>query len=299
MRMRAASIVVCSVSIVLASCDARLRPIDQDVYYVEGAPGTPNQLVLKTGYGPVVVDAQLDPYLTDRMLAAIRKATGWEDAAYVVNTSGLPYRWLTNYRFARAEIVASSATRRFMVENAQVFVNEIHLSGHAPAWAGEVNPVFPTMDFERRLVLRTPDMSIIILEEPAAVVPGNCVVYVPEKRLLYGGDLITEGTAPVLRYADPGAWVEALEDLRRLPLSIVVPGFGQAGGVALIDKAASAVKALQRYDGGPPPSEVASLWAQDPALSAKLKELGAARLARAGALPAPSESQKPRSYFGK
>ncbi|HHN46737.1 MAG TPA: hypothetical protein ENN09_04775 [Planctomycetes bacterium] len=260
----------------VCGCGARLASIDERVFLVEGAGGASNQLVLDTGHGPVVVDARLDPHLTDEINRKISAATRWETPAYVINSSGLPYRWLTNYRFPKAEIIASAATRRFMAERSPEFLKDLLALEKPPAWAAEINPVFPTLDFESKLVLRTPQFQIVILEMPPGVAPGNSVIFIPEKGILYGGDIVTRGTAPILRYADPAAWLECLERLRRMPLRTVAPGFGRAAPPSLIDEVARAVGAIETYDGGGIPPEIANLWNEDAALKRKLDEYLAA-----------------------
>jgi len=267
-----AGIAAMAVLILATGCGARLKPVEDGVYYVEGDPGVSNQLVLVTGYGPVIADARLDPYLTDDLNKTIRQITGWEEAAYVINTSGLPYRWLSNYRFAKAEIVASTKTHRFMADHSPEFLTELTAMKNLPAWANEVNPVFPTMDFEKKLVLRTPEFRVMIIELPAGVAPGNSVVYVAEKQLLYGGDIVTSGTAPTLRYADPAGWLEGLASLQRMPVHTVVPGFGKLGSASLIDDNIAAVKALEVYRGGPVPGAITNLWPEDTDLKRKLND---------------------------
>jgi hypothetical protein len=159
---RIIAVVETTAIILILGCGASLKPVDEGVYYVEGDPGVSNQLVLVTGYGPVIADARLDPYLTDDLNKTIRQITGWDDAAYVINTSGLPYRWLSNYRFTKAEIVASTKTHRFMADHSAEFLTELTSMKNLPTWANEVNPVFPTMDFEKKLVLRTPEVRVMI-----------------------------------------------------------------------------------------------------------------------------------------
>ncbi|MBN1807857.1 MAG: hypothetical protein JW909_02235 [Planctomycetes bacterium] len=261
-------------------CGAGFRPLDATTYAIRGNRGVSNQLVLNTAYGPVVIDARLDPYLTDDMNRKALDATGWKDVAYVINTSGLPYRWLTNYRYPRAEIIASERTHRFMAEHGAGFLQKMLSGGKLPAWADEIRPVLPTMNFDGRLTLRTPDMCVIIMEKRTSVCPGNCVVYVPEKGLLYGGDIVTSGTAPILKYADPEGWLKSLDELRKLPIRTVIPGYGDTGGTSLIDDVTEAVKELRSYVGGPPGAAMIVLWYEDADLEKKLKEYAEERKAR-------------------
>lgn len=257
-------------------CGAKLERISEHIYFVQGAGDAPNQLAVNTSHGPVVVDTRLNPLVSDDVLAEVRNLTGWEDASYLVNSSALPYRWLSNYTFKRAEIVASETTLHFMMQEAPVFMKALEERSPHPPWAGEIRPVFPTMTFTGKLVLRAADTRIHILEMPAGVVPGNSVVWLPDAGLLYTGDLVTRDIAPPLDYASPELWNEALEKISRLPVKIIIPGFGDRGDASLIEDQKRCVRALADAPANIP-SVCLKHWSRDRELEEKIKRLGEKR----------------------
>lgn len=264
--------------VLAVGCEARVRRVSEAVLFIEGRGGAPNQLVINTAHGPIVADARLNPLVTDDVLASVRKHSGWQDAAYLINTSALPYRWLTNYCFKRAEIVASERTLELMLQEAPAFMEALEERQPRPAWADEARLVFPTMTFRGRLVLRTPDCNVFVLELPAGVMPGNSVVWAPHLGVLYAGDLVTAGYAPALEYADAGDWLLALDELARLPVKILAPGFGPLSDGSLIERQAQCLRALiekPAEDGIP--GACRALWDTDPELPEKIGRLGSRR----------------------
>jgi glyoxylase-like metal-dependent hydrolase (beta-lactamase superfamily II) len=77
-------------------------------------------------------------------------------------------------------------------------------------------------------------VEIRMLEMPPGAAPGNLVVYLPEDKVLFAGDLVTGGVFPYMGDADVAAWVKALDQIEKLEVKHLVPGHGRAGGKALL-----------------------------------------------------------------
>lgn len=70
------------------------------------------------------------------------------------------------------------------------------------------------------------------------------VVWLPEERILFAGDLVEEGCFPIFPYFPPEdadvdgeRWIRVLEQLEALEPEIVVPGHGDVGDASLITTA--------------------------------------------------------------
>ena len=65
---------------------------------------------------------------------------------------------------------------------------------------------------------------------------GAAVVYFPERRLLFSGDLVFNGRMPYMGVADFTRWLEALDILQSWDPEVVVPGHGAAGGKEILGR---------------------------------------------------------------
>ncbi|MHB9144489.1 MAG: MBL fold metallo-hydrolase [Symbiobacteriia bacterium] len=66
---------------------------------------------------------------------------------------------------------------------------------------------------------------------------GDAVLYLPEERVLFAGDLVTEGNL-VFRYGNPERWLQVLDRLDGLEPEVLIPGHGQVlPARAAIDRA--------------------------------------------------------------
>jgi glyoxylase-like metal-dependent hydrolase (beta-lactamase superfamily II) len=96
------------------------------------------------------------------------------------------------------------------------------------AYLGELDSlrlVVPDVTFDDAMEIDLGDRVVRLLHVGPAHTPGDVVAYLPGSRILAAGDVVEEG-ALWLEGADVRGWAQALERLRRLELSAVVPGHG-------------------------------------------------------------------------
>ncbi|MDH4065750.1 MAG: MBL fold metallo-hydrolase, partial [Acidobacteriota bacterium] len=89
-----------------------------------------------------------------------------------------------------------------------------------------VEPVLPSVTFDRALTLYRGAREIQLLYVGRGHTRGDLVVYLPRERIAFVGDLVTGGP-PFARDGYPIAWAETLDRLARLDIATVVPGHGR------------------------------------------------------------------------
>ncbi len=82
---------------------------------------------------------------------------------------------------------------------------------------------------------------------------GDQVVFLPKERILFGGDLIEERMFPIFPWFPPSdtdvdavQWVNVLKGFKRLDPSLVIPGHGDPGTVAIALDLASQIEEAER-----------------------------------------------------
>ena len=121
-------------------------------------------------------------------------------------------------------------------------------NGTGRVWGGAVELVPASrgransgLEFRGTMTLGTRRVEIRELER--AVSAGNGIVYLPEARVLFVGDLVGDGA--VLDSARTEAWIRVLDRLQRLDPKVVVPGRGAVGGPELLERTRSALVAAR------------------------------------------------------
>jgi cyclase len=106
--------------------------------------------------------------------------------------------------------------------------------------------MLPDMLFERSLVFEGGGRRAELLHLGWGHTRGDAVLWLPRERVLFAGDLVTNGAYNIVRDAEMMPWISTLANLRALDPLSVCPGHGPMGQLALIDDQLSFFLALLR-----------------------------------------------------
>jgi cyclase len=174
--------------------------------------------------GVLVIDAGIDASVARAVLDQIAK-TAAKPVRYVVITH------------AHGDHAGGAPT--FVAAGAQVIAQEnaagpiASLLG-APSTEGSPHPLL--MAISERLGLLGGPRRVAIYYLGPAHTNGDLVVLLPEDRMLFTGDLVSNGHLPFLRSSDaniPG-WKASLARLASLDVQRVVPGHGPVGEMQVV-----------------------------------------------------------------
>jgi glyoxylase-like metal-dependent hydrolase (beta-lactamase superfamily II) len=78
----------------------------------------------------------------------------------------------------------------------------------------------------------------VVLRELTGHTRGDQIVFLPDEQVLFTGDLVENGLFPILfdQDASAGKWTESLAHMLDLAPTMVVPGHGETGTVALLQE---------------------------------------------------------------
>ncbi len=203
--------------------------------------GWSNGGLLVDGKESLLIDTMRDENLTRGMLNALRDASGLatKDIRQLVNTHKDGDHWFGNRLMAHAEIIASNATAEAMKSaNPQLFrdalknrpvgiVGDFIWKIHGPPFNFEgVDPVRPNRTFSGRMNFRVGDKDIHLIEVGPAHTEGDTLVYVPQNKTIYSGDIVFVDNTPVLWAGPVENWFAAIDLILSMDVDIVVPGHG-------------------------------------------------------------------------
>lgn len=90
----------------------------------------------------------------------------------------------------------------------------------------------PNVAFSDRLEMNVGEP--LVMQLMGGHCPGVSVLYLPERQLLFTGDLVFNGRMPWMGQADFRRWIDNLEQLLAWDVSTVVPGHGRVGGKEIL-----------------------------------------------------------------
>jgi cyclase len=196
-----------------------------------------------------------------------RRARAFRDA--ISSVSGLPVRALVNTHHhgdhthgnfvfrPEATIIGHELCRKEIIETG------VGTKALFPGvdW-GEIQIEPPSVVFQNWMALYIDDLRAELIYVGPAHTSNDVLVWLPEPRVLFSGDILFNGGTPFALMGSVAGWLDALDQLRSLRAERIVPGHGAVCGPEVIEEVGEYLLFLQElarsgYEAGASPLEVA------------------------------------------
>ena len=225
--------------------EMRAREAAPGCWYVEGlsALGSPanqnfisNAGFVVTSAGVVVIDALGSPALAERLVAEIKKITPQKITHVVLTHYHADHVYgLQVFEKLGARIIAHQAGREYLYADTARLRLEQSRKDLAP-WIDEQTHLAAATEWiAARRELTVGDTRLVIQPVGPAHTPEDLAVYLPDKKVLYAGDLVFRSRIPFVGQADSRNWIKSLDKLLAFDAAVVVPGHGPASTEARKD----------------------------------------------------------------
>ena len=184
--------------------------------------------LIETPQGAILIDSGATQRSAADIHAAVKRVTA-QPVKWVINTGGQDHRWLGNAYFAEqgAQIIAHEAARADM--QARGGDHLVTLTAALKDLAAGTRAVLPTRwitGADTALVLG--GMRLELRHRGGGHTPGDMLVALPEKRLVFSGDVVyVDRLLGVIPVSNTRAWLAAFAALEALAPVIIVPGHGR------------------------------------------------------------------------
>ncbi|MGA7291692.1 MAG: MBL fold metallo-hydrolase [Terriglobales bacterium] len=200
--------------------------------YAYTAEGDPNSGVVIGDDSVLVVDATATPVMARALIARIREITD-KPIRHVVLSHYHAVRVLGASAFTREgceQVVASRGTYEMIVERgAQDMQSEMERFPRLFQAAESIPGLtWPTLTFESEITLYLGRLEVKVLHVGPGHTKGDTIVWLPQQRILFSGDLVEYQAAAYTGDAQLEEWPHTLEQLRAMRAEKLVPGRGPA-----------------------------------------------------------------------
>jgi glyoxylase-like metal-dependent hydrolase (beta-lactamase superfamily II) len=198
-----------------------------DHAYAYTAEGDPNTGIVVGDDAVVVIDTQATPIMAQDVIRRIREVTP-KPIKYVVLSHYHAVRVLGASAYKPEHVIASRDTYDLIVERGEADMkSEIE---RFPRLFRAVESVpgltWPTLVFEKRLTLWLGKLQIEIMQLGRGHTKGDTVVWLPQEKILFSGDLVEYGATPYTGDAYLTDWPATLDAVAALKPAKLVPGRG-------------------------------------------------------------------------
>ncbi len=194
------------------------------------AEGDPNTGIVIGDDAVMVIDTQATPVMAQDVIRRIREVTD-KPIKYVMLSHYHAVRVLGASAYGAEHIIASQDTYDLIVERGeQDKASEI---GRFPRLFQNVESVpagmtWPTMTFTGKMTLWLGKLEVQILQLGRGHTKGDTVVWLPQERTLFSGDLVEFDATPYAGDAYFKDWPQTLDAIAALQPANLVPGRGAA-----------------------------------------------------------------------
>ena len=201
-----------------------------DHAYAYTAEGDPNTGIVIGDEAVMVIDTQATPVMAADVIRRIREVTDLP-IKYVLLSHYHAVRVLGASAYKPEQIIASQDTYDLIVERGeQDKASEI---GRFPRLFQNVESVppgltWPTITFTGKMTLWLGKLEVQILQLGRGHTKGDTVVWLPQDRVLFSGDLVEFDATPYAGDAYFQDWPKTLDNLAALQPAKLVPGRGAA-----------------------------------------------------------------------
>ena len=195
--------------------------------YAYTAEGDPNTGIVVGDDVVMVIDTQATPVMAQDVIRRIREITD-QPIKYVVLSHYHAVRVLGASAYAPEHVIASRDTYDLIVERGEADMkSEIE---RFPRLFRAVESVpgltWPTLVFEKRLTLWLGKLQVELMQLGRGHTKGDTVVWLPQEKILFSGDLVEYGATPYTGDAYLSEWPATLDAIAALTPAKLVPGRG-------------------------------------------------------------------------
>ena len=201
-----------------------------DHAYAYTAEGDPNTGIVVGDDAVMVIDTQATPAMAQDVIRRIREVTD-KPIKYVVLSHYHAVRVLGASAYKPEHILASEDTLSLIKERGeQDKASEI---GRFPRLFQNVESVppgmtWPTMTFTGRMTLWLGKLEVQLIQLGRGHTKGDTVVWLPQDKVLFSGDLVEFDATPYAGDAYFQDWPKTLDNIAALKPEALVPGRGAA-----------------------------------------------------------------------
>ncbi len=214
--------------------EPQIVQINPRVYALLGPTGLPsahnhgymvNTTILIGNKGVILIDSGGSDEIGSHLAKAIAKITP-KPVTQIINTHHHGDHHLGNIAFKDAQVLSSDECRKLVEKTGEEWVAIMEgMIGHK---LPNTRPVLAdaTVPAESRSEKHLDGIRLTLWVPKGSHTPGDLMIWLPDDKILIGGDILVNGIAPNLRNAHLKNWIATLDKVRELAPATVIPGHG-------------------------------------------------------------------------
>jgi glyoxylase-like metal-dependent hydrolase (beta-lactamase superfamily II) len=181
--------------------------------------------------GILVVDTLTSAKEARRFISDIRKVSD-KPIKYVVDTHYHLDHAFGNCEFAKlgATIISQEKDRKNLVNKGEAGLKNAKGYGLTEEDMAGTVITLPTLSFTDRMNIDLGGETVELIYVGPSHTEGSTLVYLPERKILFAGDVLFTDFHPFMGDGDVVGWVKTLDFILALDVTTIIPGHGPISG---------------------------------------------------------------------
>ncbi len=177
--------------------------------------------------GIIVVDTLTSAKEARRFIQDIRKISD-KPIRYVVNTHYHLDHAFGNSEFDKmgAAIISHTNDKKNLEKAGETTLRNAKEFGLTEQDMEGTRIVYPAITFTERMEIDMGDQKVELIYFGPSHTSGSVVVYLPDRKILFSGDILFTGYHPFLAEGDLDNWGRALDQILHMDVATIIPGHG-------------------------------------------------------------------------
>ena len=216
-----------------------VKTVAPDVYYVQGqsALGSPqnanfisNAGFVVTNDSVVVIDALGSPALAQQLVQKIKAITSKPISTVILTHYHADHIYgLQVFKDLGAQVIANDLAKEYINSDTA----RLRLDASRTELAPWINAQTRLVNADKWVgadarTLKIGGVDFVLQHMGPAHTPEDTAVFLPQRGILFIGDVVFRNRIPYVGQADSRHWVAALDSLLQQPVKVMVPGHGPA-----------------------------------------------------------------------
>jgi cyclase len=226
-----------------------IREIAPNIF-VETAYHGANVAFIVTGEGVILIDTPMLPKEARHWRGEIKKRTS-ERILYILNTDHHRAHVIGDQHFPTATVIAHEHAWKEMKSYGDSFRTRLinmyreRIPEAVAEWKETLEIIKPQVTFTGRIILFKGDKEIHLIPVGGHT-PATTVIYFPNEKLLFSGDVVVTNRPPFLSQGNTKQWLQALTYLRKLRYDVLIPGHGELTGKEATENMSNYLRLVRR-----------------------------------------------------
>ena len=181
--------------------------------------------------GVVLIDTLMTPTLAGNLMTTVRNVTS-KPIRYVINTHFHGDHVYGNQYFLPSPIVGHDNCRAHFVRDWDGNMDRYYAREALRPELDQIVMTRPDVTFSHEMSLWLGDRELRLSYHGRAHTGSDILLYLPEEKVLFVGDLAVHKTLPAFPDGHITKWVSVMDEVSKVDADTIVPGHGPVGGRA-------------------------------------------------------------------